>query len=502
MPKNKTITYVTRLNSLASATATIQVEGLSADEIKKQARVAMSVRNTTETLGFLHANLLKIDGKYFLLAGPSGAGKSTYARHLGEIADIEVLANDWVAVERDGEFLYASTLNTEGSLKHKHRCHVAGIVFLTLNDPFDRDAFVPNDAEYEHMLKETFSPSTGEDLARLQSFWLKNKPYLPFYCALTARGKPEAYITKTLQRIIQKAGSETDGIEVGIIGVGAIGTELAMQLGRLPFVRKVHLYSRTLTETKGRALDMNHAIAPHKSGMVYVAHEKPEDVFAHASHVFLTFRNEVAKQLEGLPDRWARLPAHLVIMKRYAAIASSTDFGGTVFVVSNPVDILTYACHAAVQEELNSLRTHQVYGVGLELDAARALWYSHQLNTEVTLDDITLYGNHADTFVLKTTLGDEPNAALVKAVQSGSADVRSYVPRPIYGPVAAAVRTLQASVQDGSAYVTVIQNNAHMGRKVAFRHGLPMFGEDHTDSTYQQLLEKNQQAIADYKHLL
>jgi len=428
-------------------------------------------------------------------------GKSTYAAHLHKAVNAAVLANDWVCVEREGDCLYASDLNFADSIRHPKRCLLVGVIFLTHKDSYSRDIFLPNTQEYKVLLSETFDTVSKKELDKLSLFWLQHKDKLPFYCAVPTRHKPEAYVAKTLLQAVRRSYRPMEEIEVGIIGVGAVGIELASQLGHLSTVSRVHLFNRTVEKAKGYALDMNHAVLPRRKGDVFVAHNAAEEVFLNASVIFLSFRDESVAPLSELPERWRKLPAHLAVMKKYAEIISATQFQGTIFVITNPVDILTYACYAYTQRHDYSLRTNQVYGVGLELEIARILSYSHHMGISPMANATGIYGNHADDFVLTTVNGNASNA-LYKAVRGASEQVRQYIPRTVFGPVAAAIRTFQAYSQDSSTYATVLQSNAHMGRKVTFRYGLPALEADPVDERYRQILRNNQQAIADHEHLL
>ena len=497
------ITLATRLQSLPQVTIAVPADGPMEDAaVKKLARLTVSVQNTSSVTGFLHAALVRVGKKYFLLAGPSGIGKSSYAAHLGAAFDAEVVASDWVAIEREDRRYYASDLNFAQSIRHRKRCLLTGIIFLTNNRMLDRDAATPNDVEFQGLLRETFDTATKQQLAKLDSFWLHNKEQLPFCCALPARRKPEMYIAQTLEHLVRKASAKSAPMSVGVVGTGAIGSELAFQLGQLPFVDTVHLFNRSTDTAKGFALDMNHGAASDTSAHTFVAHTTAKEVFEQASVVFLTFRDETIPPQADLPERWRKLPGHLAAIKEYAQLAEETQFGGTIFVVTNPVDILTYALYAHSQKGRHPLRTYQVYGVGLEVDAARALAYGKEIHPGLTMQDITLYGNHTDSFALKTPLPAASHRELAEAVKGASTEVRKYVPRTVYGPVAAIVKTFTAYAQNLPVHATILQENAHMGRKVYFKHGLPKVGLPPDDLQYATILQDNQEAIANYKHLM
>lgn len=492
-----TFSFATRLTSLPISAVAIP-GNLADSKAKKRARVAVSASRSTDTLGFLHATLLKIGRAHYLLAGPSGIGKSTYAYELGQRARADVLANDWVAVEREGSRFYASDLNYPADIRHADRCPLTGIIFLTQNDTLERDAFAPNDQEWEALLYETFDTVSPDERAALSRFWTGCKDILPLCGAVSARrhpiGQTAALLCGLLQRprTIRRPGSRS----VGVIGTGAVGSTLAFQLGTLPYVRTVHLFNRTPAVATGNALDMNHATAFHRTGDVFIAHDDAAEVFRHASSVFLTFRDESTTLAADVPERWRKVAGHLAIIRRYARLASSLRFTGTIFVVTNPVDILTYACYASSEDSGGRLYSHQIYGIGLETDAARAVTYGRRLNPAFSQKDFVLYGNHSDEFILEATLPAGQLTDLQERVKGASAEVRQFVPRTVYGPVDAAVRTYDAFVRNTSAHATLIQEGAFIGRNVRFRHGLPQLSQAAQGDSYARILEQNRQAVA------
>lgn len=503
MTQTTSLTFATRLMSLKRATISMPASRSRQNQIKKQARVAISLQYTSPSLGFLHATLACVDSKFFLLAGPSGIGKTTYAEKIrADGIDVRILANDWVGVEREGDQFYVSDLNFPSDLRHKKRCLLAGIIFFTYEDTYGCDIFTPDNKDFTKRLRECFDTSAPEEADLLSSFWLENRSSLPFCCVVPARRKPEEYTAKTVQRVILKVQDSSSDIEVGVIGMGIVGRELAFQLGQLDEVKKVHLFNRSHEKTKGYALDMNHGI-PSMNGEMFVPHPVARQIFEQSSVVFLSFRDESVPMSTNLPERWRRLSAHFEAMKYYSQIACDVDFKGTIFVISNPVDLLTYICHSSYQGVTTGLRTNQVYGIGLELDLARVVSYSRHLTKDLHIDDVILYGNHADTLVLHTNLDDTTNKKLLDLVQGASAEIRAQIPRTVYGPVQAAMRTFQAYIRGYPTHVTVLQESGHIGRKVQFRFQLPVFGEtilNHKE--YGAILRDNLRMIEDYPHLM
>lgn len=502
MSKAASFTFVTTLRNMPQADVTVAVNGLPADKVKKQARVAVSAQHTSPSLGFLHANLVQLDGKYFLFAGPSGVGKTTYASALGARPE-DILANDWVAVEYSNGDFYASDLNEAHAMRHQQRCPIDGILFLTGNDETGRDAFAPDIAEYTALLDETFD---GEDITpqtstQLQSFWLGAYAQLPFVAAIPARRHDQQYTTGTIKHLISRLETPHQ-LNVGVIGTGALGSELAYQLGLQPFIERVYMYNRNAEKAKGYALDMNQALPNSENGRVFVATSQAETIFKQSSVVFLVFRDQSSTLLSNMPERWQRLQSHLKTIRHYAEIAARTDFRGTVFVVTNPVDILTYAFHEATKIDGSGLRTYQAYGIGLEVDMARTLHFARRLDFPLTEDDLTIFGNHSDHLEITTPLPAKQQAQLLQATQGASAEIRAHGPRTVYGPVAAAIRTIRAYANNQTTYVTLLQEGAYIGRKINFRYGLPQLADTPPATAYKDLIRQNTETIAANSKLL
>ncbi|HEV2403229.1 MAG TPA: hypothetical protein VGS08_03435 [Candidatus Saccharimonadales bacterium] len=118
------------------------------------------------------------------------------------------------------------------------------------------------------------------------------------------------------------------------------------------------------------------------------------------------------------------------------------------------------------------------------------------------MEDITLYGNHADAFVLDTPLEDKLQRELVNRVKGASADIRKYIPRTVYGPVAAAVKTLEAYTRDLPVHTILLQEEAHIGRRVYFKFGLPLLKDTLTSKAYKDIVRNNKRTVAKYRKLL
>lgn len=491
----------TRLVSFPISESYVVDSTATAEQQKKQARIESSLQHTTSELGFLHACLVQLGNMHFAVAGPSSIGKSTLAEFLVKKAGGQIIANDWVAVEKDGTDYFASDLNHSHSLKHTQRCKLSGIIILTEHDDRARDAFIPTKAEAAKYIATCFDNIALADAQRLAEFWVTQLHKLPYYCVLPTRDQSVARVQQTLLMLLRRIKPSDELIEVGIIGTGSVGSTLASELGQLPYVHRVHLYNRSKESAVGLALDLNQALYRGRSD-IFVAHDSAEDVFSQASDVFFAFRERQVKHpLMFMPERWAKLEPHANTTKHYAELASKARFNGTIFVITNPVDILTYACYAATQKLAFSLRTFQIYGIGLEADMARALFYGRLLNPLLRQQQIELFGNHSDEVVCATKLPIEQNDQLLELVKNASQEVRSFALRTTYGPVAATLRTYDAFVRNRTCCTTVLQQHSHIGRNVSFRHGLPLLSTNIQHPKYSQMISENQRLIKQYQHL-
>ncbi len=498
----KKFTLSSRLASLPSATTIVSYADLPEEKRKKQARIAISLEKTSDTVGFLHAVLLELDGLYFLVAGPSGVGKSTLADSLHSIAGAGNLSSDWVAVEKLGDKLYASDLNYAPEIRHTAPCYISGIIFLAKKDIFFRDAFVPNDSEFGAYVASCFDDMNDDQVAWLSQFWLRNQSAISFYCVLPTLPHEPSYVAETLLVIMQRTRPVDSPLDVGVIGIGAIGTALSNELGKVPMINHIHLYNRSKEKALGLAIDLNHALYNDRND-IFISHDSALDLFRRSSIVFISFRETDSSQsIEGVPERWKRLKQHSVIIRHYAQIAATAGFTGTVFVITNPVDYLSYDFYEASQTEERSQRTFQVYGIGLEADIARAVFYAKRFAPNLQSRDVSIFGNHSDDFSLHVPLADKDDKAVTELVKGASEEVRSHNIRTIYGPVAAIMRTFNAFIGDQSAYLTAIQEKTYIGRRIQFKFGLPMLPESIKLKKYDVLVAKNRRNIAAYHKII
>lgn len=467
------------------------VLGLDPSQIKKLARKEISLQFSSEKHGFLHAVLIEFNGKYYAIAGHSGVGKTTYGKHLTD--DRKFLAHDWIVVEKSGTDFFASDLNFSENLQGQ-KVKLDGVIFLTSNETHNRDAYYPSDSELITLLDETFDTANTQETKVLSNFWIQNCSYLPLCCCVPARGKNVKYIEDSIRKLISLHNKSMNNLAVGVIGLGNLGTQIASQIGQAGYINRINLHNRTHSASVGLALDMNHAHAENDE--LYVANKNMLDVFQNSDVVFLTFRDQSGKELENVPERWRKIGSHLRIMREISQTINQINFNGVIFVVTNPVDFLTYSLYANSQQNSHALRTFQLYGIGLELDAMRALYHSRQMGVQLNKENIRLFGNHSDTLHLETPLSGTENQTLLSLIKSSSKEIREYIPRTIYGPASAAKKTLDAYWKAGSIHVTLIQDGSHIGRLINFKNHLPkLANEPENIAEYNQIIEFNRQNI-------
>jgi len=393
----KTYHFHSRLKYLGQMPIANTYKGPPAKQ-KKQARIAFSVSQASENIGFLHACLLNIKGDYFLLAGKSGIGKTTLANGLCQKPDKDICANDWVAIEKDGKNFYGSDLNFATSLKHVKRCLIKGIIFLQKTDAHQRDAYTPNETELKQLLRQdVFDGTTSAQAEKLSQFWVDNSAAFSVMGCVPVGKVTVDQSLDIISDIVGRAKLLTPPVKlnVGIIGIGSIGSLLAYRLGKHPSVGKICLYDHKVEKAHGIALDLNHSSAitdPAK----YAAGQRIKDVFSKSNVVFVCFRDSTPPPNVRAAERMNKLLSHLETVRLLAQTAAELRFRGTIFIITNPVDLLSYSFYAAGQSKQFGLKTYQVYGVGLELDIARVLFYSNRFHYGLSPDNITLYGEHTE----------------------------------------------------------------------------------------------------------
>jgi len=144
-----------------------------------------------------------------------------------------------------------------------------------------------------------------------------------------------------------------------IIGAGRVGTTLAYSLSIQLIVSEIVLIDLDRDKAKGEAMDLNHGLSYYENINIYAGdYSDCKD----ADYIIITAgvaqkpgqtRLDVAKQ-------------NVEIMKKIVPSILEHNTEARLILVSNPVDILTYATL-----KISGLPKNQVFGTGTMLDTAR-----------------------------------------------------------------------------------------------------------------------------------
>jgi len=491
------LTMYTHLHSLRRATISGIDGSLPLNKQKKYARITMSKDNASSSVGFLHASLICLDGTYIALAGPSGIGKTTISNYITEHYGAEVIANDWVAVECEGGRYYASDVNLKEELKHLGRVELEGVLLLSANDKYLRDAYSPIDSDLENQLHDLFDDMPRAVATKLARFWMKHMRSIGVCVTVPTRDSTLEHVLSVIDTLVYRIINEKERHKVGIIGLGNVGSQLASDIGKLSYVENVYLHNRTHATAVGLALDLNHARHQGRHD-VYIATDDIQHLFRECDQVFIVIgKRSSRKKLLGVPERWAKIIANRTVIERYARMAGSLKYKGTVFLITNPVDYFTYTFYETAHHSYDGFCTFQVYGVGLELDYMRAQYYLQQAGYMATSDEVEIGGNHSGELIYKIPVKGKAKHDIINQVIDASPEVRKYVPRTVYGPVSAAMRTYEAFIKGGRCHVTTIRKQAFIGEANKFcRLGVTRSLSTLHGKSYQMHVESNRRRIA------
>jgi len=148
-------------------------------------------------------------------------------------------------------------------------------------------------------------------------------------------------------------------MNVGIVGVGNVGATLAYTLLLEGMTSKMTLVDYNPEKARGEALDLNH-------GLCYVHYTQVEaggyESLADSEVVIIT-AGSARKPGETRLDLAAK---NINLFREVIPKITAVNDKALLFVVSNPVDVLTYATL-----KISGLESRKVFGLGNVLDSAR-----------------------------------------------------------------------------------------------------------------------------------
>lgn len=226
-----------------------------------------------------------------------------------------------------------------------------------------------------------------------------------------------------------------------VVGPGRIGGYVALRALSLGLAERVFLKGRDFDRTEGVAQDLREGF-PSAEVAAIRGFDPPEP----AAYTFLTFSTLRWSPALGVNDRWLEAEANLRAVAELAERADPARLG-TIFVVSNPVDLVT-------RFAAERLKSPSVYGIGISVDEVRAARVA-RARFGIDLGRVPCVGEHGAGVVpllsqvlpadaLAPSLYDEVRREMF----AGTGKVLAKVSIPFYGPMAEVDRILRA-LQEG-----------------------------------------------------
>lgn len=174
--------------------------------------------------------------------------------------------------------------------------------------------------------------------------------------------------------------------KIGIIGCGLVGSSSAFALMMSGMYSEIVMTDVNKDRAWGEAMDISHAVPFSKPARIYAG---TYDDLADASIVIIAAG---AAQLPG-ETRLDLARKNTDVLKSIIPALCSLSYDGIVLIVSNPVDILTYAAL-----KLSSFPPSRVFGSGTLLDSARLRYgIGEHLGIDSRSVHAYIIGEHGDS---------------------------------------------------------------------------------------------------------
>lgn len=174
--------------------------------------------------------------------------------------------------------------------------------------------------------------------------------------------------------------------KAAVIGCGFVGSATAYSLMESGLFSEMVLIDINKDRAEGEALDISHGIPFAKQMKIYAG---SYDDITDASVIIVTAG---ANQAPG-ETRLDLVHKNIKIFKSLIPEISKRNFSGVLLIVSNPVDILTYAAI-----KISGFPSHRVIGSGTVLDTARL---KYNLGEDLEVDSRSIHafiiGEHGDS---------------------------------------------------------------------------------------------------------
>ena len=174
--------------------------------------------------------------------------------------------------------------------------------------------------------------------------------------------------------------------KAAIIGCGFVGSSIAFSLMQRGLYSELVLIDANQAKAEGEAMDLSHGLPYAASMQIYAG---TYDDVADCAMVILTAG---ASQKPG-ETRLDLIDKNVAILKSIIPELTKRLFQGILLVVSNPVDVLTYAAW-----KLSGLPAKHVIGSGTVLDTARLKYLLGQyLGVDSRNVHAAIIGEHGDS---------------------------------------------------------------------------------------------------------
>lgn len=174
--------------------------------------------------------------------------------------------------------------------------------------------------------------------------------------------------------------------KAAIVGCGFVGASIAFALMQKKLFSQLVLIDTNRAKAEGEAMDLSDGL-PYTAPMEIYAGD-----YADAADAALVIITAGANQKPG-ETRLDLIGKNISILKGIIPQITALPFEGILMIVSNPVDVLTYAA-----QQISGYPAHRVFGSGTVLDTARL---KHQLGKYLEVDSRNVHafiiGEHGDS---------------------------------------------------------------------------------------------------------
>ena len=174
--------------------------------------------------------------------------------------------------------------------------------------------------------------------------------------------------------------------KVAVIGCGFVGASIAFSLMQKGLFSELVLIDSNTAKAHGEAMDLSHGLPYTASMDIYAG---SYDDIADSALIIITAG---ANQKPG-ETRLDLIGKNVGILRAILPQITSRGFEGILLIVSNPVDVLTYAA-----QRISGYPAHRVIGSGTVLDTARLKYLlSRHLGVDGRSVHAVVIGEHGDS---------------------------------------------------------------------------------------------------------